>query len=105
MNVSLNFSYEGSELYFCGMADEELSEMSCIPVNHRKGWGILHRGRQLHGVLPISSGSRENFIFWMRNSKIRNEKCPMCHRKPQLIPAEDFGDGFTIPNLDVCEIF
>jgi len=106
INIALNSSFEGSEIYFCGMFDENLSEMSCIPpIKHRKGWGILHRGRQFHGALPILSGFRENLIVWMRCSKIRNLRCPMCHKNPELIPASDFGDGFKIFGQSVCKIF
>lgn len=66
-----------------------------IEVEHVRARGLLHRGGQIHGALPIASGERWNLIVWMRSSAIRNQLCPMCNRKPELVEAEGFGDGFT----------
>lgn len=68
-----------------------------IEVEHVWGRGLLHRGGQIHGALPIASGERWNLIVWMRSSAVRNRLCPMCRRKPELVEAEGFGDGFTEP--------
>lgn len=83
-----------------------------IEVEHVGGRGLLHRGGQIHGALPIASGERWNLIVWMRSSAIRNQLCPMCRRKPQLVEAEGFGDGFTEPpgeeeqpqTVDLCAL-
>ncbi|XP_040466637.1 2-oxoglutarate and iron-dependent oxygenase domain-containing protein 2 isoform X2 [Falco naumanni] len=66
-----------------------------IEIEHVGTQGLLHRGGQIHGALPIASGERWNLIIWMRSSAIRNQLCPMCNKKPELVEAEGFGDGFT----------
>lgn len=72
-----------------------LSEAECSEVEHRVTEGVLHRGQHMHGALPISSGQRWNLIVWMRASRQRNQLCPMCNRKPELVEGEGFADGFT----------
>ncbi|XP_048467180.1 2-oxoglutarate and iron-dependent oxygenase domain-containing protein 2 isoform X5 [Rhincodon typus] len=72
-----------------------VSERECVEIEHRVSYGLLHRGQHCHGALPISSGERWNLIIWMRSSPVRNELCPMCNRKPELVEASGFGDGFT----------
>lgn len=76
-----------------------------IEVEHVATQGLLHRGGQIHGALPIASGERWNLIIWMRSSAIRNQLCPMCN---QL----GFGDGFTetceedVPEtVDLCSVW
>ena len=64
------------------------------------GHGILHCGRRTHKALPITSGSRNNLIIWMRSSSIRNNLCPMCMSPPSLISVPALGEGFTL--VDVC---
>lgn len=71
------------------------------------GQGLLHRGAQLHGARPLGSGERWNLVVWLRASAVRNRRCPMCRRPPELADAEDFGDGFTRDEpatLDVCAL-
>lgn len=70
--------------------------MNTKEVRHRKGWGLLHRGQQLHGALPIEFGERHNLIIWMRSSCIRNQLCPMCDQHPDLVETEGDGDGFSL---------
>ncbi|XP_043548538.1 2-oxoglutarate and iron-dependent oxygenase domain-containing protein 2 isoform X4 [Chiloscyllium plagiosum] len=70
-------------------------ERECVEIEHRVSYGLLHRGQHCHGALPISSGERWNLIIWMRSSPVRNELCPMCNKKPELMEATGFGDGFT----------
>lgn len=67
-------------------------------LKHVTGAGILHRGRQMHLAQAVESGERDNLIMWMRSSSVRNIQCPMCERKPDLIPFQGFGDGFTKEN-------
>jgi cobyrinic acid a,c-diamide synthase len=52
----------------------------------------------MHEADEITEGERYNLIMWMRSSKIRNEYCPMCQKKPiELIESIEgfYGDGFT----------
>lgn len=79
-----------------------MQETECVEVDNEPEYGILHRGQQMHGALPISDGERCNLIIWMRSSKIRNNLCPMCNRKPCLVETSGNGDGFTtVGNLEV----
>lgn len=54
----------------------------------------------MHGAMPISYGVRHNLIIWMRSSGIRNRVCPMCDKKPKLIPLPRYGDGFTCETVE-----
>ncbi|XP_067084112.1 2-oxoglutarate and iron-dependent oxygenase domain-containing protein 2 [Osmerus mordax] len=95
LNVSLGKEFTEGNLYFGDMRQVPLNETECTEVQHRVGEGVLHRGQHMHGALPISSGQRWNLILWLRASQERNRLCPMCSRKPTLVEAEGFGDGFT----------
>ncbi|XP_071372005.1 2-oxoglutarate and iron-dependent oxygenase domain-containing protein 2 isoform X2 [Centroberyx affinis] len=95
LNVSLGKDFTEGNLYFGDMRQVPLSETECSEVEHRVTEGLLHRGQQMHGALPISSGQRWNLIVWMRASQERNRLCPMCNRGPALAEGEGFADGFT----------
>ncbi|KAK1892586.1 2-oxoglutarate and iron-dependent oxygenase domain containing protein 2 [Dissostichus eleginoides] len=97
LNVSLGKDFTEGNLYFGDMRQVPLSEMQCWEVEHRVSEGLLHRGQQMHGALPISSGQRWNLIVWIRASQERNKLCPMCNRKPELVEGGGFADGFTKP--------
>ncbi|XP_041038468.1 2-oxoglutarate and iron-dependent oxygenase domain-containing protein 2 isoform X1 [Carcharodon carcharias] len=95
LNVSLGKDFSEGNLYFGDMRQVPISESECVEIEHRMSHGLLHRGQHCHGALPISSGERWNLIIWMRSSPVRNVLCPMCDRKPELVEAVGFGDGFT----------
>ncbi|XP_066510614.1 2-oxoglutarate and iron-dependent oxygenase domain-containing protein 2 isoform X2 [Hoplias malabaricus] len=95
LNVSLGEDFTEGNLYFGDMKEVPLSETECVEVEHRVMEGLLHRGQQMHGALPITSGERRNLIVWMRASHQRRSLCPMCGRTPCLQPSLGFGDGFT----------
>lgn len=59
----------------------------------------------MHGAIEIEDGERCNLIIWMRSSSVRNERCPMCNLKPDLIEIEGDGAGFTMQSVDVCCAF
>jgi hypothetical protein len=63
VNVSLTAGHKEGELYFL---QGEQAGRAYRPVQHRKGWGVLHRGAALHGALPVTDGSRSNLILWFR---------------------------------------
>lgn len=105
LNVALGKDFTGGALYFGGFfqAPEALTET--LEVDHVVGHGILHRGGQLHGARPLSTGERWNLVVWLRASAVRNSLCPMCCQKPDLVDDEGFGDGFTREEpamVDVC---
>ena len=97
MNVSVGDVFEGGTLYFGRMNQEG----SAGPpedykwFQHKLGTGLIHRGQQYHGALPIKSGTRYNLIMWMRSSQIRKEMCPMCQAAPKLVENIGYGDGFV----------
>lgn len=96
LNVSLGKEFTDGNLYFSDMKEVPSNERRYTEVEHTVGHGILHRGQQVHGALPITSGERWNLIIWMRASSIRNKQCPMCNKKPQLVETVGEGDGFTM---------
>ena len=88
-----------------------------IQFYSRQGFGLLHLGSALHGALPLQSGTRTNLIMWLRckipilhyfscdsprSSSMRNQRCPMCGKPPDLEPVmHGQGDGFTMPDNDI----
>lgn len=56
----------------------------------------------MHGAIEIEDGERFNLIIWMRSSAVRNECCPMCNERPNLVEVEGDGAGFTRQQVDVC---
>ena len=86
------------------MRNERTGESDYVEYKHRVGHGVLHRGQQLHGAMPIADGERLNLIIWMRSSSVRNQLCPMCDSKPDLQPESGFADGFTQTQVDVCDV-
>ncbi|XP_018413090.1 PREDICTED: 2-oxoglutarate and iron-dependent oxygenase domain-containing protein 2 isoform X1 [Nanorana parkeri] len=112
LNVSLGKEFTDGNLYFSEMREVPANERRYTEVEHLMGQGILHRGQQIHGALPITSGERWNLIIWKRASSVRNKLCPMCDKEPQLIETAGQGDGFTVrekeigaQTLDVCAVF
>ncbi|XP_043942676.1 2-oxoglutarate and iron-dependent oxygenase domain-containing protein 2-like [Protopterus annectens] len=111
LNVSLGKMFTDGNLYFGDMKEIPLLSSGCVEVTHAVTHGVLHQGGQLHGAFPIKSGERWNLIVWMRSSPVHNHLCPMCNKKPNLVEAVGFGDGFSKDNeennfetLDVCTL-
>merc|ERR1711972_185761 len=42
------------------------------------GLAVVHTGSEFHAAGPVSSGFRLNLVFWLRSSRFRNRRCPMC---------------------------
>lgn len=97
LNIALSpeGAYTGGDLYFGALRTEPDNQKHWKQFKHVPYMGLLHRAQHKHGALPIESGARHNLIIWMRASLVRNVKCPMCDRKPDLEIAEGFGAGFT----------
>jgi len=105
LNVSLGKEFTGGELFFGDMRQIPKENTECTEYEHKPTYGLLHRGQHKHGALPIQSGERINLIIWMRSSAVRNKLCPMCDRKPTLVPREwGTGDGFTteVDSVPIC---
>ena len=105
LNISLGKDFEEGSLYFGSMRTEENgTSVKFTECEHSPTYGVLHRGQHMHGAMPIEQGERYNLIIWMRSSSVRNRLCPMCDRKPELVSASGFADGFTQETVDVCEV-
>jgi hypothetical protein len=93
VNICLLADCEGGELFFGAPNDCDKG----FGYIHEQGRGVIHRGSALHCVLPLMTGRRVNLVMWMRSSSVRNLKCPMCGKIPDLEPVErGWGEGFTI---------
>jgi hypothetical protein len=44
----------------------------------RLGVGLIHVGRHLHEVLPVTAGERHQYIMWARSAGLRAAQCPWC---------------------------
>ncbi|CAH1800472.1 unnamed protein product [Owenia fusiformis] len=108
LNINLGKDFQDGQLYFGKMRQHNTETQKYSIIKNKPTIGILHRGQHMHGALPISDGERYNLIIWMRSSKVRNELCPMCDRKPELLHCEGRHDGFTsssypdVKTVDVC---
>ncbi|KAM9102404.1 2-oxoglutarate and iron-dependent oxygenase domain-containing protein 2 isoform X3 [Sarcophilus harrisii] len=100
LNISLGRQFAEGNLVFGDYYEVPKDEMSYLELPNLPTYGVLHRGGQLHGALPLESGERWNLIIWMRASVIRNLMCPMCKKPPQLVEDEGYGDGFTLEEGD-----
>ena len=57
----------------------------CMPkkswcVAQVRGKALLHMGRHLHEVLPVTGGERHQLILWARSSTLRKAQCPCCYQ-------------------------
>merc|ERR1712154_370407 len=89
LNCCLNDEFEGGQLNIFNVRGKEYlddkhkhlrfeSELETeIPL--KKGYAIIHRGRQLHSVSDVESGKRAVLVVWCRDLKgVRKEICPCC---------------------------
>ncbi|XP_071501282.1 2-oxoglutarate and iron-dependent oxygenase domain-containing protein 2-like isoform X1 [Diadema antillarum] len=95
INVSLGKEFSDGELYFGDMRQIPRDGVKYTRFQHKRTFGLLHRGQHMHGAMPISDGERYNLIIWMRSSRQRNALCPMCDEEPELVESVGYGDGFT----------
>jgi hypothetical protein len=77
MNLCLNEEFSGSDLIFNGIRcpihiDTLCEDSEKVIVNHKKGFTVLHDGKNRHYVTSIQSGSRYGLIIWCQNSKERS---------------------------------
>ena len=69
LNVCLGNVFEGGDLFFCGLLDDESTHNEKLEVKHKLGRAILHLGKHRHGAREIKAGERTNLIIWCRSSK------------------------------------
>jgi len=96
MNILLNNEddFDGGELSFEGPSKASPPSFGNmgnakpvpVPFQHKKGWGVIHLGSELHQAMPVDGGDRRNLIMWCRSSTHRlNHGCPLCGQADQLI--------------------
>ena len=73
LNFCLGKKFEGGELYFRGLLEDEQTHGELFLYSHIPCVGLLHIGKHRHGALPIKSGERYNLIVWYRSTKIRKQ--------------------------------
>ncbi|GAX13633.1 hypothetical protein FisN_14Lh356 [Fistulifera solaris] len=87
LNVCLgDEDFEGGLLEFGPMRGQlTKTKIQTDKVQPRIGYGLLHVGRLMHQVTPITAGDRFAYIVWTRSwTDTRAKQCPCCwlnHRK------------------------
>ena len=79
LNVGLVDGFEGGELHFRHVRGTDW-EGRTEPFSYtpEPGIGLIHMGRHLHEVLPVTAGERHQLIVWARSSAMRAQQCPCC---------------------------
>jgi hypothetical protein len=80
LNVGLATDFDGGDLIFYGArgSGDEMTPQARYRHPH-KGHAVLHVGRQLHEVAPVTRGNRYGLIMWARSIKgVRQGVCPCC---------------------------
>lgn len=77
-NFCLGQDFQGSELYFQGRRCFEHLQSPHHPheemiIEHIPGTCIVHAGLHRHGVYPIQTGRRQNFILWAKSHPFRKQ--------------------------------
>ena len=88
INVCLNDGFLGSELVFEGVRCPSHMDTLCsaserVCIEHKKGFMVLHYGKNRHYVNSIVSGERYNLIIWCQNENessrwfnaLRSQEC------------------------------
>jgi len=78
MNLCLNDGFTGSDLIFKGTrcpihVDTESTGDKETYIKHKKGFMVLHGGKNRHYVTPIEAGERYNLIVWCQNNDERDQ--------------------------------
>ena len=79
LNVGLGEDFEGGALQFRGLRGTDVEGQLLGEFQPQLGTALLHAGRHLHEVTPVTSGNRYAFIIWARSWKsLRANTCPCC---------------------------
>ena len=77
LNVCLGREFQGGQVLLTGVRGCARREPDVYTP--RRGWALLHIGRQFHEVSPVTSGQRFSLIVWARSySSVRGRTCPCC---------------------------
>ena len=89
-NICLGIDFVGSGVAFCGIMGEEDHRKEKFVYAQKKGWCLIHLGRQRHGAVDIEEGERMNLIIWNRGSRYRmtDEYRQTVFRKEAGVPDE-----------------
>ena len=73
INLCLNDGFVGSDLIFKGIRcpihiDTPSNDYERISIKHKKGFTVLHDGKNRHYVNPIEKGERYNLIIWCQDN-------------------------------------
>ena len=76
-NICLNDNFEGSDIIFEGPRcpkhlDSNSDTKEIFKIKHRKGFAIVHDGKNRHRVEQILAGERINLIIWCQNNEEHN---------------------------------
>eukprot|EP00039_Didymoeca_costata_P033285 m.41655 g.41655 ORF g.41655 m.41655 type:complete len:467 (+) comp9795_c0_seq1:84-1484(+) len=72
LNVCLGGTFEGADVYFDGHRGHSSEATEDAKVTHRPGYGLFHVGQHWHGSNTLTSGQRENLVFWGRSSQFQS---------------------------------
>lgn len=76
-DVTFNFGitetsmFEGNDLTFCGMFDDDAHRRYHHTYKHVKGRCVVHSGKRRHGALDITQGERSSLIMWTKSQTFR----------------------------------
>jgi len=71
LNICLGTQFEGADVYFYNPDLTDPSSLTEDPIDcsFKVGYGMMHRGRHLHGTRQLTSGHRLNVVMWSRSWK------------------------------------
>jgi hypothetical protein len=97
INLCLNDKFVGSDLIFKGIrcpihVDTPSTNSEGISIKHKKGFMVLHDGKNRHYVNSIQEGERYNLIIWCQNN---NENIEW-HKAQENHECMDYCDYLTI---------
>jgi len=71
VNICLGTQFEGADVYFYNPEATDPKSLTGDPVDcsFKVGYGMIHRGRHLHGTRQLTSGHRLNVVMWSRSWK------------------------------------
>eukprot|EP00992_Anisonema_acinus_P005536 TRINITY_DN18333_c0_g1_i1.p2 TRINITY_DN18333_c0_g1~~TRINITY_DN18333_c0_g1_i1.p2 ORF type:complete len:173 (-),score=32.19 TRINITY_DN18333_c0_g1_i1:9-497(-) len=79
LSVNLGRDFTGGVVEFGHRRGTPKEEQHMCKVPLAPGKAILHPGRQLHTVHPVTGGQRFNLIVWTRCwNGVRDTTCPCC---------------------------
>ena len=79
LNVNIGDIFEGGDLEMRGLRDAKDAGSLYGVYTPQVGRALIHAGRHLHEVTPITKGERFAYIIWARSwSGCRSITCPCC---------------------------